>query len=469
MTQLIIDDFKLGLDVRRSILTAPAGSLQTLDNCVINSGGEIEKRAALVSVTTLPAGQTHGLLGLNGVIHVFGTGAPPAINQGTSPFPITYHQLAVDAGKTISRILDVEAYQSKYLVVAQNTDGSLTNWWNGAVVYAAANPGPGTYVRVFRSKMYRTIGPNLAFAGVGDPSMTDPANTTSPGAGFIDLSASDSESELIVGMELYYKQMAVFARLVTQLWSLDPDPSQDTLEQLVRIGCFAPQSIMQFGTGDVLFMSDSGVRSLRAINASMAAAVNDVGSPIDKLIIDEIANNTAVAQEACAVVQPVSGRYLLAVGSKVYVLSYYPSAKISAWSTWTLTFPVDYISTCLNKVVIRSGDTIYMYGGASGTTYDNATATVVTPMMAADTPTLWKKPISIDLMVQGLWQLQAGMLANNPSARELVGTFQGETYSLQAIPYAGYGTHIGLTLTTTDPSAALLGSITVNFQKADLK
>jgi hypothetical protein len=197
--------------------------------------------------------------------------------------------------------------------------------------------------------------------------------------------------------------------------------------------------------------------------------VNDVGSPIDKLIIDEIANNTAVAQEACAVVQPVSGRYLLAVGSKVYVLSYYPSAKISAWSTWTLTFPVDYISTCLNKVVIRSGDTIYMYGGASGTTYDNATATVVTPMMAADTPTLWKKPISIDLMVQGLWQLQAGMLANNPSARELVGTFQGETYSLQAIPYAGYGTHIGLTLTTTDPSAALLGSITVNFQKADLK
>jgi hypothetical protein len=90
-------------------------------------------------------------------------------------------------------------------------------------------------------------------------------------------------------------------------------------------------------------------------------------------------------------------------------------------------------------------------------------------MMAADTPTLWKKPISIDLMVQGLWQLQAGMLANNPSARELVGTFQGETYSLQAIPYAGYGTHIGLTLTTTDPSAALLGSITVNFQKADLK
>ena len=61
------------------------------------------------------------------------------------------------------------------------------------------------------------------------------------------------------------------------------------------------------------------------------------------------------------------------------------------------------------------------------------------------------------------------MLANSPNDRELVGTFNGETYSLQAIPYAGYGTHIGLTLTTSDPSAALLGSITVNFLKADVK
>jgi hypothetical protein len=94
---------------------------------------------------------------------------------------------------------------------------------------------------------------------------------------------------------------------------------------------------------------------------------------------------------------------------------------------------------------------------------------VVTPMMAAETPTTWKKPISIDLMINGVWTLQAGMLANNPTARETVGTFAGQTYSLQSIPYAGYGTHIGLTLTTSDPSPATLGSITINFQKADVK
>ena len=468
MTELIIDDFKLGLDVRRSVLTAPAGSLQQLDNCIINAGGEIEKRAAFVAVTTLPAGATSGCYGLYGQIHVFGYGAPPTISPGTSPYPIVYHQLANPGGKTILRILSIEAYQYKFLVVVQNTDGSVYNFWDGVSVYVGSPTGVGNFVHLYKSKMYRTNGPFLAFSGVGDPSVTDPANTTSPGAGFIDLSADDSQTENLAGLENYYKQIAVFSRLTTQLWSLDPDPSQDTLQQVLRIGTFAPRSITQFGTGDVLFLSDSGIRSLRAINASMAAAVNDVGSPIDKLIMAAI-KAWEDPWVPCAIVTPITGRYIVAFNNVVYVLSYFPAAKISAWSTWTLPFWIEYMTPVNNRIVIRSQDTLYMYGGPNGDSYDNTTATVVTPMMAADSPTLWKKPISIDLMVQGVWQLQAGMLANNPNARELVGTFNGQTYSLQAIPYAGYGTHIGLTLTTSDASAALLGSITVNFQKADLK
>jgi len=211
------------------------------------------------------------------------------------------------------------------------------------------------------------------------------------------------------------------------------------------------------------------VTTTKAINASMAAAVNDVGSPIDKLMMDLVRDVSWDVYNACAAVAPITGRYWLCIGNKIYILSYFPAAKISAWSTFSLDFPVQFITTCGNRLVLRSGDTLYMYGGGDGVTYDNCVATVVTPMMNADTPTTWKKPVSIDLMIQGTWQLSAGMLANNPTARELVGTFAGQTYSLQAIPFAGYGTHIGLTLTTSDASAALLGSITVNFLKADEK
>ena len=63
-------------------------------------------------------------------------------------------------------------------------------------------------------------------------------------------------------MEVFYQSMAVMARLQTQIWTLDPDPTKDTLNQLLRMGSVsAAQSIVQFGTGDVLFLSDSGVRS----------------------------------------------------------------------------------------------------------------------------------------------------------------------------------------------------------------
>lgn len=465
MTELIIDDFKLGLDVRRSVLTAPPGSLRKLENCIINAGGEIEKRAAFIQVATLPP-NTFGMTGMRNQIHVFGTAAPPTIDSGTSPFPIVYHQLAAVAGKTLSHIQDVEGFQNKFMVAGHNTDGSLSNWWDGVATNAGTE---GDYLRIYQAKMYRTSGPLLRFSGVDDPGVEDPNSTTNPGAGFIDLSSQDSESYLLQGLEIYYGEMAVFSRLVTQLWAIDPDPANNSFKQLLRIGAVSPQSIHQFGTGDVLFLSDSGVRSLRAINSSLAAAVNDVGSPIDRLMLAEIHDNLVHAEASYSLVEPITGRYWLSIGNTIYVLAYYPSAKISAWSTFTVPFVIDYMTTCVNRVYLRSGDAIYMYGGPDGMTYDTSTATVVTPMMSADAPTTWKKPISIDLMIYGTWTLSAGMLANNPDARELVGTFAGETYSLQAIPYAGYGTHIGLTLTTADPSAALLGSMTVNFQKADLK
>ena len=468
MTELIIDDFKLGLDVRRSILTAEPGSLQTLDNCHINPGGEIEKRAAIPAVTALPPGQTFGLIGTDGQLHVFGFAAPMAIDPGASPFPIVYHQLEWD-NRPFQRIVDIEVFQGQFLVCAYNSDGTYSNWWNGVPVYDAVSPGPGSYVRVWQQKMYRVSGPYLAFAGIGNPAITDPDDTNNAGAGFIDLTSIDSESDNLQGLELYYKQMAAFARTTTQIWNLDPDPASNSIDQVLRIGTVSPRSVKQFGTGDVLFLSDSGIRSLKAINASMAAAVNDVGSPIDKLMIDLIRTQYGAVTQAVAEVAPMSGRYWLAIGNTIFVLSYFPAAKISAWSTYSLPFAPEFLTTCVNRVVARAGDELYMYGGADGITYDNSLATVVTPMMSADTPTTWKKPISIDLMCQGLWTLQAGMLANSPGARELVGTFDGQTYSLQSIPYAGYGTHIGLTLTTTDPSPALLGSITVNFLKADVK
>ena len=55
MPYILVEDFRGGLDNRRSNVTAQPGTLVTLKNAHINRGGEIEKRPAFVKLTDLPS------------------------------------------------------------------------------------------------------------------------------------------------------------------------------------------------------------------------------------------------------------------------------------------------------------------------------------------------------------------------------------------------------------------------------
>lgn len=51
MSYITVENFKFGLDARRSELTSQSGTLVTLENAYVNNGGEIEKRKAFVRAT----------------------------------------------------------------------------------------------------------------------------------------------------------------------------------------------------------------------------------------------------------------------------------------------------------------------------------------------------------------------------------------------------------------------------------
>ena len=73
-----VTDFKEGLDVRKTPLTAPGGSLRILENAVLNQGGEIEKRFAFVLMTTIPQSPNY-LLGHGNQLHLFTVDTAPAV------------------------------------------------------------------------------------------------------------------------------------------------------------------------------------------------------------------------------------------------------------------------------------------------------------------------------------------------------------------------------------------------------
>jgi hypothetical protein len=360
----------------------------------------------------------------------------------------------------------------------------MHNWWAGAIVSEVSSPSigllgsPAGYAAlVAGQKMYRLLGSVIYFSGVGNPGENNPLNgipgtgpnVVNPGAGFIDTSLLAGESQVLVGAAPYYQQVAVFSRRTCLMFAFDPDPTQNKLLQVLKIGAVSNASILQFGTGDVLFLSDSGVRSLRALNASMAAGVTDVGSPIDDIIQGVIQTDDVSAETSHGIIEPRTGRYWLAIGSTIYVLSYWPSAKINAWSTFSLPFVVDHMTVAADRVYIRSGNDVYLYGGLDGNTYDTCTATATTPHHSAESPTTVKDVEAVNAMLVGPWSVEIGMAADVEGFFEPVANLVGSTYAMQRIPFAGSGTHIGFRFTTNYAGPAKLGALSVKFQKTEEK
>lgn len=154
------------------------------------------------------------------------------------------------------------------------------------------------------------------------------------GNGNISLANNQGISEDLTAMVLYKNRMAVFSPNSVQIWQVDSNPENYVLLQTLQsTGTEAPFSVQALGMLDALYLS-GGVRSLQAKETSLDAAVLDIGSPIDQLIIASIDAGTAQSS-ACSVVEPVSKQYWLYFGGVIYVLSYFTASKIIAWSTFT--------------------------------------------------------------------------------------------------------------------------------------
>jgi len=342
--------------------------------------------------------------------------------------------------------------------VTVNPASSLTA--NGAD--ASNTYVPGTWAKTYKSKVYSTSGSLLHFSALNDPTNS----TDGVGAGFISMNNQDGGAENLVSMETYLDRLAIFARRTIQLWNMDPDPASNVQEQILRnTGTVAPASVVQFGDSDVIYLSDSGIRSLRARDASSAAAVTDIGTPIDALVIDEMQQvGDAVVADAFGTVEPVDGRYWLAVGNKIFVHSNYPSSQISAWATYEPGFTVDAIGLSGNKVIIRSGNVIYTYGGLTGTQYgDDYDVIAELPFLDAGNPATTKRLYSMDAVVEGEWRVFIGMDTSAPDAKDQVGIIDQPTFALGRLAAAGYGTHFGVRLVHRAAGKAKIGNLLLHY------
>jgi hypothetical protein len=233
---------------------------------------------------------------------------------------------------------------------------------------------------------------------------------------------------------------------------------------LDNTGSIAPDSVISVGSIDVFYLSYNGVRSLKARENTDAAYANDIGSPIDETIVKHIKSLTEEQRyKSRAIIEPHDGRYWIAVGGRLFVLSSFQGSNISAWSEYVLDFTVSDIVAYRSQVYVRSNDKIYLYGGSTGNEYDGCHVDVELPYLDGNKPGTFKSVNGIDATCEGEWVINLGFDYTNPDAKDEIATITQPTFALGTVTAVGTGTHIGVKMTSDYEGYCRLANLLVHY------
>lgn len=338
------------------------------------------------------------------------------------------------------------------------------------------------------NRVHVIAGPNWLGSDNGDATQWE---QQAPGAFSINVSQQFRQADTLISLAAYQGRIALFANYVIMIWVIDANPINITMQQaLANIGTFAPLGPQSLGDFDVVFPSVTGFRSLRVRDLSLNAYVNDLGSPVDLLMQADInALGFGNLAGTVGILEPSANRYWFFINGHIYVLSYFPSAKINAaWSLYTPTFfngasqesfvPVKFLiyNSQVYFVATYAGTNyLFVFGGANNTTYDATPAIVATPWYDMGTPTIRKSVKSLDYAMTNAWQFAMGMdyygYINNAGQLKGLTTVPSTNVAFQLgqVPISLEGYHLKLQATCNAAGYAVISALDVGYEKEDEK
>ena len=535
MAYLIIENFANGLDLRKSPETAPVGSLRVLKNAFINEGGEIEKRKAFSKISalteygqsgsykgritgpfacpgfsdkvffrhrhnSLPGGDWNAGAGSIAESQDFGDG----INEFTAW--VAKSTIAMASNSALFHAMSYGEYSNKGYIVERNLDPT-SKAFNTKHIYQTFTDDEPTaesevtanadrdYQMILKDKGYVVKGKTMYASAVGDPSAM-----TGSGSGNVDLTTQGQPIGDAFSMADYFGQLAIFGRRGVQFYTVDADFANNQYQRTVKSSIFAPGCVVGYGDGDVVFLGRNGVRSLQARDSSNLARISDLGSPIDKVIKDALLFNSGESEAmfnlaptynnanyynlAKGIIYPDLGQMWIILKEKVYVLSYFPGAKVQAWSEFDLPVPdgdnrsvlsgtlkgrwIADICPVNETLIMRNySDEVFIYGGLDGETYDSSHVEIITPFLDMGKPGHVKTFTGIDMVCEGSWNVE---ICTQPSSEDVapvwtkVAEVEGSTRNLQKIGgWQHAGVHLALRFTSNDAYAAKIGQVTIYY------
>lgn len=539
MPYFVIANFANGRDLRRSSETAPSGTLRILRNAFVNEGGQIEKRRAWVKepvVTSFLQGalrkgrntgpvrcpnQSSAVLfrtrspDLPAAPFVAGDSGDAASYTINDPeggrllrqFWVQRSALPMPGAASLFRAETYGEFSSNGYVVESYLD-PVTRTMKYEHVYiphtgpepssevdVAANDGrPGQII--LRSKSYVAAGNSLFSSALGDP-----ADMSGTGSGVVDLTNQGLPIGQAVALAEYFGELVIFGRRGIMFWSVDPDFSQNQYLRALDGAIFASRSAVPYSSGDVLFLTRGGIRSLQARDSSNFAQISDVGSPIDleiRRLLDvdpddretlfgaltgEV-NNNQFYNLATGIVHHDTGQFWLALRNQVHVLSRHPAAKVLAWSTFDLPeidmgsefgpngpikgrWVADWCAVDQTVILRNFADEVYTYGGSTGVEYDDSEVEVTTPFMDFGRPGGNKMFGGIDIVCDGEWTIEFATIDPGDDrfiSWQMVGEITGSTRQKAKIPMQARGVQIAIRMRSKADGPARLSEIILHYQ-----
>lgn len=187
-----------------------------------------------------------------------------------------------------------------------------------------------------RNRMYLGIGDAFALSSNNEVTKWEEQDS---GAARVSYVSQFGQQDSVVGFGVLQGRLAVIGTQSIQIWGIDADPANLTLQQtLDNTGARSMLSIKSIGDLDVLYLDSSGFRSVRANQLYLNATLEDIGTAIDLLVRTALVGIDASG--ACGIVEPTTKQYWCYLSGNIYVLSNYPTSKITAWSIYKATTEV---------------------------------------------------------------------------------------------------------------------------------
>ena len=499
MASVTFEDFRTGLDRRKSQEVSDLRSLQECKNAYVTTGYAVSKRPGLENLHNATALATtfKGLYihdrKLVTVTHTTGFVAPPALaGYGIAP-PInaTLEVLVCenpdDAADTIVRVWHISSFNRKLYVVVEYTSGTIRHFFGTLTELKSGTHAPISDVNcpntksvaVSASKVF-AIGTNATGQAYVKYSATeDPTDWSSPddasGTLGLPVGLESGDDDDIIAVGTYRGDLLAFMTNNIQLWKTDPDPTQISLETVID-NAYITFTDSQAPIGqDTVFLNDGGFFAAGQLLYTDRMDTGDIGSQITSVVGPKISADAAT-NEPVAVHWAALNQYMCAIKDEIFVLSASPSAQLQAWSQYTLPtgFVVeDMISFrefCFCKITTPGGSFIYSFNPEKtiDDTYSAATSAIDVHIQSAyqslGAQGRWKKIYGMDALFTGTANVQHRWDARTPSEKTTAVSLSSDTRPGPMIPVELMTTEISFDITKSDNAAFTLNGLTYYFQ-----